>query len=214
MPVSRVRTLIEAWADRTEALQSLPGVRQVFPFENRGEEIGVTLHHPHGQIYAYPFVTPRTKELLDSIAKFGDDLFQRTLEFEQQSERVLISGEHFTAYVPFAARWPIEIHLLPHRHVQHIGQLSTDEREELANIYSNLLGALDRIYDSPTPYISAWHQAPLVAGGEKIRLQLQITSPRRGADKLKYLAGSEAAMGAFITDNSAEDAAEMIRGVI
>jgi UDPglucose--hexose-1-phosphate uridylyltransferase len=214
MPVSRVRTLIEAWADRTEALQSLPGVRQVFPFENRGEEIGVTLHHPHGQIYAYPFVTPRTKELLDSIAKFGDDLFQRTLEFEQQSERVLISGEHFTAYVPFAARWPIEIHLLPHRHVQHFGQLSTDEREELANIYSNLLGALDRIYDSPTPYISAWHQAPLVAGGEKIRLQLQITSPRRGADKLKYLAGSEAAMGAFITDNSAEDAAEMIRGVI
>ncbi len=214
LPVSRVRTLIDAWADRTEALQELPGVRQVFPFENRGQEIGVTLHHPHGQIYAYPFVTPRTKKLLDSIEEFGNDLFQKTLEFEQTSERVLIIGEHFTAYVPFAARWPIEIHLLPHRHVQHFGQLTNDEREELADIYSKLLGALDRIYETPTPYISAWHQAPQVSGGEHVRLQLQITSPRRGADKLKYLAGSEAAMGAFISDITPETAAEMIRGAL
>ena len=211
MPVSRIRTLIDAWADRTEALQALPGVRQVFPFENRGQEIGVTLHHPHGQIYAYPFVTPRTNKLLSSIAEFGTDLFQKTLEFEQKSERVLIKGEHFTAYVPFAARWPVEIHLLPHRHVQHFGQLSYDEKNELAVIYSKLLGALDRLYQTPTPYISAWHQAPLVTGGENVRLQLQITSPRRGADKLKYLAGSESAMGAFIADVAPEVAAAMIR---
>jgi UDPglucose--hexose-1-phosphate uridylyltransferase len=151
---------------------------------------------------------------LDSIEKFGSDLFQKTLEFEQSSERVLIAGKNFTAYVPFAARWPIEIHLLPHRHVQHFGQLSTDERDELAEIYSKLLGALDRIYDTPTPYISAWHQAPLVTGGENVRLQLQITSPRRAADKLKYLAGSESAMGAFIADISPESAAEMIRKAI
>lgn len=211
LPVTRVRTLIDAWADRTEALQAMPGVRQVFPFENRGQDIGVTLHHPHGQIYAYPFVTPRTKKLLDSIAEFGNDLFQKTLEFEQKSERVLISGEHFTAYVPFAARWPIEIHLLPHRHVQHFGQLTCEERDELSEIYLKLLGALDRIYETPTPYISAWHQAPQVTGGENVRLQLQITSPRRGADKLKYLAGSEAAMGAFIADVAPEVAAAMIR---
>ena len=214
LPISRIRTLIDAWADRTEALQELPGVRQVFPFENRGQDIGVTLHHPHGQIYAYPFVTPRTKKLLDSIAEFGNDLFQKTLEFEQNSERVLIRGDSFTAYIPFAARWPIEIHLLPHRHVQHFGQLTSDERAELAEIYSKLLGALDRIYDTPTPYISAWHQAPQVSGGENVRLQLQITSPRRGADKLKYLAGSEAAMGAFIADVTPEAAAEMIRGAL
>jgi len=211
MPVSRIRTLIDAWADRTEALQSLPGVRQVFPFENRGQEIGVTLHHPHGQIYSYPFVPPRTLKLLQSIEKFGSDLFEQTLKFEQAGERVLIRGEHFTAYVPFAARWPVEIHLLPHRHVQHFGQLNQDEKTELAEIYSKLLGALDRIYPTPTPYISAWHQAPLVKGGENVRLQLQITSPRRGADKLKYLAGSESAMGAFIADVAPEVAATMIR---
>lgn len=212
--VERIRTVIEAWADRTEHLQSLPGVRQVFPFENRGQEIGVTLHHPHGQIYSYPYVTPRTQKLLQSIAAYGKNLFADTLAFEQASERVLIQGEHFTAYVPFAGRWPIEVHLLPHRHVQHLGQLDSAERDELSVIYKRLLVALDAIYDSPTPYISAWHQAPLVEGGEDVRLQLQITSPRRAADKLKFLAGSESAMGAFIADFPPEKTAAQLREVL
>lgn len=214
MPVARVRTVVEAWADRTVDLQNLPGVRQVFVFENRGEEIGVTLHHPHGQIYAYPYVTPRTNKVLNSISAYGPNLFADTLAFERDSERALISGEHFTAYVPFAARWPIEIHLLPHRHINHLGQLTDDERDELAVIYSSLLKAIDKIYDTPTPYISAWHQAPLVDGGENVRLQLQITSPRRAADKLKFLAGSESAMGAFIGDVTPEATAARIREVL
>lgn len=212
--VPRVRTIIDAWADRTAELSTLPGIRQVFPFENRGQEIGVTLHHPHGQIYSYPYVTPRTQKLLASIEAYGPNLFADTLAFEQAGERVLIKGDHFTAYVPFAGRWPIEIHLLPHRHVQNLAQLDDPERDELASIYSALLKALDTVYETPTPYISAWHQAPLVAGGEHVRLQLQITSPRRAADKLKYLAGSEAAMGAFIADFPPETTAEMLRGAL
>ena len=211
LPVERVKTVIDALADRTEHLQSLAGVMQVFPFENRGQEIGVTLHHPHGQIYAYPFVTPRTQKLLSSIDRFGADLFAETLEFERASERVLIDSDSFTAYVPFAGRWPIEIHLLPHRHVQHLGQLTEDEKAELASVYRRLLRSLDEIYDSPTPYIAAWHQAPLSQAGKNVRMQLQITSPRRAADKLKYLAGSESAMGAFIADFAPEKTAAQIR---
>jgi UDPglucose--hexose-1-phosphate uridylyltransferase len=211
LSVERVGTVLDALADRTNHLQTLPGVVQVFPFENRGQEIGVTLHHPHGQIYAYPFVTPRTQKLLSSIERFGDDLFAKTLEFERNSERVLIASENFTAYVPFAGRWPIEIHLLPHRHVQHLGQLTAAEKAELADVYKRLLHALDAIYETPTPYISAWHQAPLIEAGKNVRLQLQITSPRRAADKLKYLAGSESAMGAFIADFPPEKTAGQIR---
>jgi UDPglucose--hexose-1-phosphate uridylyltransferase len=211
LPVERVNTVIDALADRTEHLQSLPGVMQVFPFENRGQEIGVTLHHPHGQIYAYPFVTPRTQKLLSSIERFGENLFADTLEFEQNSERTLIRSDNFTAYVPFAGRWPIEIHLLPHRHVQNLAQLTAEERTELASVYRKLLGALDDIYETPTPYIAAWHQAPLIEAGKNVRLQLQITSPRRAADKLKYLAGSESAMGAFIADFPPEKTAAQIR---
>jgi len=212
--VTRIRTVIEAWADRTRALSALPGVAQVFPFENRGEAIGVTLGHPHGQIYAYPYVTPRTRSTLQAIEELGADLFQRILEREQAGPRVVLSGEHWTAFVPFAARWPIEVHMLPHRHVPDIDALDEAERAELAVLFKRLLLGVDALYDTPTPYIAAWHQAPVREGRDDVRLMLQITSPRRGADRLKFLAGSESAMGAWIADIVPEDAAERLREAV
>jgi len=212
--VTRARTVIEAWADRTAALSALPGVEQVFPFENRGEAIGVTLGHPHGQIYAYPYVTPRTSRLLDGIDRTAPDLFARILAFEQAGERVLLRGAHWTAFVPFAARWPLEVHVLPHRHVADFAELSADERDELAPLYLRLLRGIDALYETPTPYIAAWHQAPVRVGRDTVRLHLEITSPRRAADKLKFLAGSEAAMGAWIGDVAPEDAAARLRAAV
>jgi UDPglucose--hexose-1-phosphate uridylyltransferase len=211
---TRARTVIEAWADRTAALSALPGVEQVFPFENRGEAIGVTLPHPHGQIYAYPYVTPRTTALLASIDREGPDMFARILDFERGSERVILAGEHWTAFVPFAARWPLEVHLLPHRHVADFAETTDAERDELAPLYLRLLRGVDALYDSPTPYIAAWHQAPVNRGRDTVRLHLQLTSPRRAADKLKFLAGSEAAMGAWIGDVPPESAAERLREAV
>lgn len=208
---SRARTVVEAWADRTAALSALPGIQQVFPFENRGEAIGVTLHHPHGQIYAYPYVTPRTSRLLTSIDSYGPTLFADLLDSERNGPRVVLAGEHFTAFVPFAARWPVEIHLLPHRHVPDFAGLTTEERDELAVMYRRILRGVDALYDDPTPYIAAWHQAPVGVGRDTVRLMLQITSPRRAATKLKYLAGSEAAMGAWIGDLVPEHSATLIR---
>ncbi|MCU1579444.1 MAG: galactose-phosphate uridylyltransferase [Rhodoglobus sp.] len=208
---SRARTVIEAWADRTEFLGSLPGIQQVFPFENRGQEIGVTLLHPHGQIYSYPYVTPRTTRLIESINAFGPGLFQSILDFERASERVVLAGEHWTAYVPFAARWPLEVHMLPHRHIPDFAATSPEERDELSHVYLRLLRGLDALYDTPTPYIAAWHQAPVTVARGDIRLMLQVTSPRRAESKLKYLAGSESAMGAWIGDIPPEHAAEFIR---
>jgi UDPglucose--hexose-1-phosphate uridylyltransferase len=209
--VSRARTVVEAWADRTAALSRVPGVRQVFVFENRGREIGVTLHHPHGQIYGYPYVTPRTKNLLASIASAGPGLMGDILDFEAKSERLLIAGEHFTVFVPFAARWPIEVHMLAHRQVPDLAATSDAERAEIAVLYRRVLRALDRLYDTPTPYIAGWHQAPVHVGRDSIRLMLQVTSPRRAADKLKFRAGSETGMGAFIGDILPEAAAARLR---
>ncbi|HEX4401294.1 MAG TPA: galactose-1-phosphate uridylyltransferase [Galbitalea sp.] len=214
LTVSRARTVIEAWADRTEALSALPGVREVFPFENRGEAIGVTLHHPHGQIYSYPYITPRTQRLLDSIERFDGDLFASILEFESASERVVLRGKHWIAFVPFAARWPLEVHMLPLRHVPDFVGTTEDEREELATLYLRLLRGVDALYPTPTPYIAAWHQAPTDVGRDTVRLMLQVTSPRRSEDKLKYLAGSESAMGAWIGDVVPEVAAAALRDAI
>ena len=208
---SRARTVVEAWAHRTRALSALPGVQQVFPFENRGQAIGVTLHHPHGQIYAYPYVTPRTQRLLAAVDAYAGDLFADLLAFEQQGERVVLAGDHFTAYVPFAARWPVELHLLPHRHVPDLAQLTDTEKDELAWLTLRLLRAMDFLYDTPTPYIAAWHQAPVATHRDRVRLSLQITSPRRGPDRLKFLAGSESAMGAWIGDLVPEQTAERLR---
>ncbi|MEP6479792.1 MAG: galactose-1-phosphate uridylyltransferase [Rhodoglobus sp.] len=208
---TRARTVIEAWADRTAALSALPGIQQVFPFENRGEAIGVTLLHPHGQIYSYPYVTPRTTRLLESLSKHGLTLFEDILQFESASERVVLRGERWTAFVPFAARWPIEVHMLPHRHVPDFAALNEAEKDELAGLYLTLLRGIDKLYDTPTPYIAAWHQAPVTVGRADIRLMLQVTSPRRAESKLKYLAGSEAAMGAWIGDVTPEQTATFIR---
>ena len=212
--VTRARTVIEAWADRTAALSALPGVEQVFPFENRGEAIGVTLPHPHGQIYAYPYVTPRTRRLVENISRTSPDLMQRVLDFERDGSRVILAGEHWTAYVPFAARWPIEVHLMPHRHVPDFAEATDAERDELAGLYLRLLRGIDALYDTPTPYIAAWHQAPVNVARDTVRMHLEITSPRRAADKLKFLAGSEAAMGAWIGDIPPEDAAARLRDVV
>lgn len=214
MSTERIRTVIGAWMDRTDNLQRIAGVKQVFPFENRGEEIGVTLHHPHGQIYAYPFVTPRTQKLVSAAHSYSGDFFGDLLKFEAASERKVLESDNFVAFVPFAARWPVELHLLPKRNLADLSQLTDSEASELAEVYKQILSGLDQLYETPTPYISAWHQAPMIEGRDKIRLMLQITSPRRAADKLKYLAGSESAMGAFVGDIAPEVTAERLREVI
>ncbi|MEO5316090.1 galactose-1-phosphate uridylyltransferase [Pseudarthrobacter sp. CC12] len=217
----RSRTVVEAWAQRTAALSAMAGIQQVFPFENRGADIGVTLHHPHGQIYAYPYVTPRAGVLGAAArryydAKDGRDTLTGSLLRAEREDgsRMVVEGKHFSAYVPFAARWPLEIHLVPHRQVPDLAALGGEEKDELAHVYLDLLKRVDALYPTPTPYISAWHQAPLDAVLRPAGyLHLQLTSPRRAADKLKYLAGSEAAMGAFINDTTPEIVAERLRTV-
>lgn len=217
---SRARTVIDALAARTAALSAVPGVRQVFCFENRGAEIGVTLQHPHGQIYAYPFLPPRTTTLVERArehrARTGRSLQRDVLDAERRAEtRVVWSGRDWTAYVPAAARWPIEVHLAPHRDVPDLAALSDAERDELAMLQCDMLARVDHFFDGVdrVPYIAAWHQAPVGEDREHGRLFCQIFSLRRAPDKLKYLAGSESAMGAWISDTTPERIAARLREV-
>ena len=216
LPLPRVRTVIDVLADRTAEMSTLTGVAQVFPFENRGVEIGVTLHHPHGQIYAYPMVPPRTKAMLAASARHmsatGGSLYADVLAAEQKARvRVVTANEHWTAYVPAAARWPFEIQLAPHRKVPDIPALSDAERDAFGPIYLDVLRRFDALFGKPMPYISAWHQAVVGEGRDLGYLHLQLFSIRRAADKLKYLAGSESGMGAFVNDIVPETAAQQLR---
>lgn len=214
----RMRTVIDAWADRTEALLASGDVDQVYCFENRGEEIGVTLHHPHGQIYGYPFATPRTSRILTSAAAYreqrGADLFADILDGELAAqERIVASTEHWTAFVPAWARWPVEIWVYPHRGVRVLPELTEAERDDFAVLYLDLLGRGDRLFAMDLPYISGWQQAPASAEGVDFRLHLQLFSIRRAENKLKYLAGSESGMGVFINDIPPEQMAQRLREV-
>ncbi|SDS92391.1 UDPglucose--hexose-1-phosphate uridylyltransferase [Brevibacterium sandarakinum] len=213
----RARTVIDAWANRTSELAAREGIEQVFVFENRGEEIGVTMNHPHGQIYAYPFVAPHTvitsARAVQHRRETGRPLMGDVLAFERSSgERMVLESAHFSAFVPFAARWPIEVHIVPHRQVLGIDDLDDAERDDLARIYPEVLRRIDGLYSTPTPYIAAWHQAPVNCEDRSAEwMHLEITSPRRAENKLKFLAGSEAAMGAFVGDVSAEETAARLR---
>lgn len=213
--------VLEAWTDRTAELAELPQVEQVFPFENRGAEIGVTLGHPHGQIYAYPFVTPRTALMMRSVAghreETGRNLFDDVVKREGSAGRVVLAGEHWLAFVPYAAHWPYEVHLYPIRRVPDLRSLDEPARAEFPSVYLELLRRLDRIFGSgepPTPYVSAWHQAPFHATGrEDFALHLELFTVRRTSGKLKFLAGSESGMSVFINDVPPETAAERLREV-
>jgi UDPglucose--hexose-1-phosphate uridylyltransferase len=216
LSADRVRTVIDAWADRTTALSAIPDVEHVFCFENRGPEIGVTLSHPHGQIYGYPFVPPRTRRMLDGARAYqertGRELFADVLDAEQRSgARIVLRGDLWTAFVPFAARWPLELHVYPHRQVPDLPALTTAERAELSWIYLDVLRRMEAVFDDTLPYVAAWQQAPVRADREMARLHLQLFSIRRGRGRLKYLAGSESGVGAFINDISPETAARLLR---
>jgi UDPglucose--hexose-1-phosphate uridylyltransferase len=220
--------VLEAWTDRTSELSHLPSVEQVFCFENRGAEIGVTLGHPHGQIYAYPFTTPRTALMLRSVAAHkeatgGENLFDAVLERELAGERVVLEGEHWVAFVPYSAHWPYEVHLYPKRRVPDLLGLDEGARTEFPKVYLELLRRFDRIFgenEPPTPYIAAWHQAPFGqleefegVNRDDFALHLELFTIRRTSGKLKFLAGSESGMNVFINDVPPERAAERLREV-
>ncbi|GGP33855.1 galactose-1-phosphate uridylyltransferase [Saccharothrix coeruleofusca] len=216
LSAGRVRTVVDVWAERTAALAEVPGVEQVFPFENRGEEIGVTLHHPHGQIYGYPFVTPKTERMLSVAGKYleehGRPLLGDILAAERAAEvRVVAESGHWTAFVPAAARWPVEVHVVPHRQVPDLPALTDAERDDFARLYLEVLHRLDGLYQRPLPYIAAWHQAPVRTGRDLAWLHLEVFSVLRTADKLKYLAGSESGMGVWVNDVTPEQIAERLR---
>ncbi|MEU3269933.1 galactose-1-phosphate uridylyltransferase [Saccharomonospora sp. NPDC006951] len=210
--------VVDALADRTSELSALDSVEQVFCFESRGSEIGVTLAHPHGQIYAYPFVTPRTRRMQESARRYrertGRDLHTDIVAAERGARlRVVAENAHWVAFVPAAARWPVEVHVYPLRRVRSIPELTPEERSAFAALYLDVLRRFDRLYDAPLPYISAWHQGPVADPDDLGHLHLQLFSVRRAADKLKHLAGSESGMGAFITDMLPEDTAARLREI-
>ena len=219
-PVEQIYKLVQVWTDRYRELSALEFVKYVFIFENKGEAIGVTLHHPHGQIYAYPFVPPKIAKQLESAknyqAETGRNLFAAIIEEEKKDgRRIVAENDSFIAYIPFFARYPYETHITAKRNVGNLSEMNETEQIDLAAILKQILAAFDKLFDVSFPYIMSLMQTPSDAGDyDYFRFHIEFYPPLRSATKLKYLAGSEAAAGFFINDTLAEEKAAELRNLI
>lgn len=234
----RIRLLVDVWADRYDVLGAEPQIRYVLPFENKGEIIGVTLAHPHGQIYGYSDVPPRPLREL----RAANDYRERTGRCVEcdvvageaaDARRVVARRGRMVAFVPPWARFPYEVHVVPIDHRPGLPDLNADERDDLAQLLAVLLAGYDRLFGFSLPYVMGIHAAPTCAPAELAgrvqqtsglehlpswapisHLHWEFAPVHRSPDKIKYVAGSEMMGGAYMTDVAPEVAAESLRRAV
>ncbi len=219
LPEAHVALVLAVLADRTQAMVA-DGIGYVLPFENRGVEMGVTLHHPHAQIYGYGFVPARQARMAECLARYhhahGADLVVDTARRERElGLRVVAARERAIAFVPPFARFPFETWIAPLRAVPDLARLHDDERTDMASVLVETLRRLDGLWKLAMPYLLTVNQAPTDRDsypGWTVRIE--ICPIRRSAEKLKYLAGTELGAEVFASDVLPETAAAELRAVV
>lgn len=226
LPYTQVRKLTRVWRERYLELSAQDDVEYVYIFENKGKEIGVTLAHPHGQIYAYPFIPPIARIELDSERRhfehsneplMGSVLKEHGLNGgslpQGRSSTVVYENERFAAFIPFFARYPYEVYVTTKAHIPSLGSMDPGHLDDLADVLLTVTRKFDRLFDFSLPYIMLMHQEPAVPGYDFNWFHVEFYPPYRTANKLKYLAGSEAGAGAFINDTLPEETAGTLRNI-
>jgi UDPglucose--hexose-1-phosphate uridylyltransferase len=219
LPLERVRLIVDVWADRTEELGGRADVEYVFPFENRGAEVGVTLHHPHGQIYGYPFIPPvAARELAAQKAhrdRTGRGLLDAHIQAEvQDGRRLLYAGPDAVAFVPVCARYPYEVWIAPRRPAPLLTDLDAGERADLARALKTVLMKYDGLWQRPFPYLLVLHQAPTDGQDHpEAHVHVELYPPYRMPGRLKYAAATEMGAGVFSVDAYPEDKARELQDV-
>jgi len=219
LPLDHVALVIEVWAARSRKLAGEAAIRYVLPFENRGAEVGVTLHHPHGQIYAYPVVPPIPERMCaiaaEHHARHGRGPLASLIEEElRDGVRILYRGEEAVAFVPSCARYPYEVWVAPLAPVASFADLDRAQTRDLARALKTVLMKYDALWQRPFPYLLAWYQAPCDGGPHPgAHLHAELYPPYRTPTRLKYLAGTELAAGFFAMDALPEDKARELQQV-
>lgn len=215
---ARIRRLVEVWADRYAELGSREEVAYVLVFENKTE--AAARQHPHGQIYAYPEIPPRPlRELTTAVAHLeahGTCVFCDVVARERaEGVRVVDENSSFVAFVPFAARFPYEVHISSRRHVASLLDLTDPERDALAGLLESVLRAYDGLFGFSLPYVMVLHQAPTDDGQWQAvsHLHIELTPPNRAATMLSHLGGAELGGGSFLNDTAPEETAAALRGL-
>src|SRR5208283_1679429 len=184
--------LMGVWRQRYRELGERADVDYVYIFENRGVEVGVTLHHPHGQIYGYPFLPPVPELELAADERLGGcaECVQLSAEL-RDGERVIYENGGLVAFVPEAARWPYEVHVSMREHRNSLLECEPRELAQLAQALQRVVAGFDLLFERPFPYVMAVHQAPTATARAEPahgHLHVEFYPPLRTAEKLKYLA--------------------------
>jgi UDPglucose--hexose-1-phosphate uridylyltransferase len=220
MPVQKICNLIRVWQDRYLNLGSRNFVKYVFIFENKGKEIGVTLSHPHGQIYAFPYIPPVILEELKSSKKFFKKnkkcLHCTIIENElRDKSRIVIKNEDFIAFIPFYAGWPYEVHIYSLRHTGSICELKEQEILSLSVIIKKIINGYNNLFGFRMPYVMVIHQKPTDGRDYSYyHFHFEFYPPYRTKNKLKYMAGCELGAGTFINDTLPEEKAAELKEIV
>jgi UDPglucose--hexose-1-phosphate uridylyltransferase len=208
LPVDHVARLVDLWAERTEALGQRPDVAYVLVFENRGAEVGATIDHPHGQIYAFDDVPPVPRHELehgDAATALGPDA---------PGTRLVARSGEWRAWVPEAAAWPYALVLAPDRPVPDLAVLDSASRRGLAALLVDVAGRLDRLFDAPMPYLFWFHQRPTDGRAwPQAWLHAHVAPQRRAPGTMRFIASGELGSGVLFNPVDPEDAAQALREV-
>tara|TARA_B100000686_G_C16672789_1_gene907448 strand:- start:821 stop:1372 length:552 start_codon:yes stop_codon:yes gene_type:complete len=180
------------------------------PFENRGEECGVTLHHPHGQIYCYPFIPPVIEK---EIQAFKKENFILSMMKELEEKYFVYQDNNIIAAVPPFARYAYEIWIIPKKKLAGPWQFNEQQLESFSLCLQKVVKGYDSFLNKKCPYIMGLHSAPTI-DDDTFHFHVEFYPPLRSGDKPKILAGSESMAGVFIMDVLPEESAKILRKYI
>jgi UDPglucose--hexose-1-phosphate uridylyltransferase len=218
LSVAHIRKLVDLWCERFTELSRYEKIKYIFIFENRGEVVGVTMPHPHGQIYGYPYIPLKIRRELESCRKYFEErneclvcrMNREEIDFKR---RIIIENEHFITYLPFFTEYPYGVFIVSKAHKSRITDFSDEERTALASILKNTVGTLDSLFDYEFPYMLCMHQSPVNSGDYDsfYHFHIEFYPPMRSRDKQKFNASSETGAWAPCNTTSPEEKAEELR---
>ncbi|MEZ5141391.1 MAG: galactose-1-phosphate uridylyltransferase [Acidimicrobiales bacterium] len=206
--VAGARKVVDLWAERTAVLGARDDVAYVLVFENKGPEVGATIAHPHGQIYAFDRVPPRAHDELDraELSAFAPEAAG------PGDARLVAQHGGWRAWVPWAAGWPYELLLAPVEQRPDLPALTDAERDDLSALLIDVLGRLDALFDAPMPYMLWWHQRPTDGGDwPQAWLHLHIAPLFRSPGTQRYVAAGELGSHVYFNPIDPADAAAALR---
>lgn len=218
LPDGSVRRLAEMWRESFLDFAADSKIKYIFIFENRGEMVGVTMPHPHGQVYGYSFIPKKIQEELEGAGVYYREkrrcLLCDLLEQEvRDGRRILFSNEHFTVYVPFFSPVAYGVHICANRHLSHLGEMSGEELWALGAVARDCAGMYDSLFGFTLPYMMCMHNAPVNGPdcGEYYHFHVEFIPPVRAADKQQFFASSETGAGAWCNPTCPEEKAAELR---